>query len=56
MSFWNEQGERVLFLQYVHTIKAAISWADGNRIIWHHANVYNRKTRELIKQIKKEAT
>ena len=51
ISFYNEQ-QRVLFLEYVHIPKVAFDWIKNKNIAWTHANMYDRRSREFLKQFK----
>jgi hypothetical protein len=51
MTFYNND-DRALFMEYVHNTETAIKWVDGKKIIWTHAMVYERRTREKIERIK----
>ena len=50
MTFYNGEEKR-LFLEYVHSTEKAISWVKGKGIIWTHAMIYERRTREKIGRI-----
>lgn len=52
ISFFNGD-KRVLFLKYVHRIEEAIKWVDSKGIEWDHCNIYERRTENFIRQIKK---
>jgi hypothetical protein len=54
ISFFNED-ERVLFLAYVHNTQKAVDWVNKKRIEWTHGNIYDRRSREFLLQIKSEA-
>ena len=43
--------EKKLFLEYVHNTKTAIELVNKKNILWTHAMVYNRRTREKIERI-----
>ena len=43
---------RVMFIQYCHHEKLAINWLQKKGIKWDTANVYHRKTRKFLKQLK----
>jgi hypothetical protein len=50
MTFYN--GDiRILFLEYVHNTDTAINWADKKNILWTHAMIYDRRTREKVTRI-----
>lgn len=51
ISFFNED-QRVLFLEYVHDTQKAVVWVNKKGITWSHGNIYERRTREFLKQIK----
>lgn len=53
VSFYNGDKKR-LFLEYVHDTDKALRWVATKQIQWTHANVYNRRTREFITQLKPE--
>lgn len=50
MTFYNGEEKR-LFMEYVHNTEAAISWVNSKAIIWTHAMIYNRRTREKVDRI-----
>jgi aromatic ring hydroxylase len=50
MTFYSGE-EKKLFLEYVHNTKTAIEWVNKKNIIWTHAMVYNRRTREKVDRI-----
>jgi hypothetical protein len=50
MTFYNGEEKR-LFLEYVHSTDTALKWVKSKGIIWSHAMVYNRRTREKIERI-----
>lgn len=50
MTFYNGE-ERRLFMQYVHNTETAIKWVNDKGIIWTHAMVYDRRTREKVTRI-----
>lgn len=50
MTFYNGEEKR-LFMEYVHDTNKAISWINSKNIIWTHAMIYNRRTREKIDRI-----
>jgi hypothetical protein len=52
MSFWDKDGVRVLFLEYVHDTEAAKRWAKAKNINWVLVNIYDRRTRLKIEQQK----
>jgi hypothetical protein len=53
MTFYNDEEKR-LFLGFVHSTEKAIEWVNAKNIIWTHAMVYDRRTREKIMRIKNE--
>lgn len=50
MTFYDGE-ERRLFLPFVHDTKKAISWVESKKIIWTHAMVYDRRTRDKVCRI-----
>jgi hypothetical protein len=52
MSFWDKDGTRVLFLEYVHDTEAAKRWAKAKNINWVLVNIYDRRTRQKVEQQK----
>lgn len=50
MTFYNNEDRR-LFMQYVHNTETAIKWVNDKGIIWTHAMVYDRRTREKVTRI-----
>ncbi len=54
MSFWDADGKRVLFLEYVHDTEAAKRWASSKNINWVRVNIYDRRTRDKIEQQKND--
>jgi len=53
MTFYNGEEKR-LFLEFVHDTKKAIEWVNSKSILWTHAMIYNRRTREKIDRIEKK--
>lgn len=53
VTFYNGE-ERRLFMEYVHNTEKAISWVDSKGIVWTHAMVYDRRTREKLSRILNE--
>lgn len=53
MTFYN-LDEKVMFLEFVHSTEKAVLWINSKGIIWTHAMIYNRRTREKISRIKNE--
>lgn len=53
MTFYNGE-ERRLFLAYVHDTRKAILWVENKGIVWTHARIYNRRTRELIEKVSRD--
>ncbi len=51
ISFFSED-KRVLFLEYVNIPKVAFDWVKKNNVEWTHANMYDRRSREFLKQFK----
>ena len=51
ISFFNEE-QRVMFLEYVHDTQKAVDWVNNKGITWSYGNIYDRRTREFLKQIK----
>lgn len=47
MTFYNK-SEKILHLGFVHDTKKAVKWANDNKKVWTHANIYNRRTREFL--------
>jgi hypothetical protein len=54
MSFWDADGKRVLFLEYVHDTEKAKAWVASKGINWVTVNIYDRRTREKIEQQKRQ--
>lgn len=50
MTFYNGEDKR-LFLEFVHSTEKAIEWVNGKGIIWTHAMIYERRTREKVGRI-----
>lgn len=50
MTFYNNEDRR-LFMQYVHNTETAIKWVNDKGIVWTHAMVYDRRTREKVTRI-----
>lgn len=50
ITFYNGE-EKVMFLEYVNSIPNACRWVESKGIIWTHAMIYNRKTREKLDRI-----
>lgn len=56
MSFFDKDGQRVLFLEYVHDTKKAERWADAKQFPWTVAKIWNRRSREFVDKIEKGVT
>lgn len=50
MTFYNNEDRR-LFMQYVHNTETAIKWVNDKGIVWTHAMIYDRRTRERVARI-----
>lgn len=51
ITFYKDE-EKVLFLAYVHDTHRAVDWINGKGIAWTHGNIYERRTRVFLKQIR----
>lgn len=51
ITFYNVD-DKVMFLEYVHIVKVAVKWVNDKGIQWTHGNVYDRRERNFLKQIK----
>ncbi len=50
MTFYNGEDKR-LFLEFVHSTEKAVEWVNAKQIIWTHAMIYDRRTREKVGRI-----
>jgi hypothetical protein len=50
MTFYDGEKKR-LFMEYVHDTDKMVSWVNSKQIVWTHAMVYDRRTREKISRI-----
>jgi hypothetical protein len=53
LSFYTAEGKRTLYLHYVHNLYDGLKWAQKNAIPFDHVNVYYRRDRSFIFQIRK---
>ncbi len=51
ITFYNHE-KKVMFIEYCHSAEKAINWVNAKKILWTHCNVWHRKTRQFIEQIK----
>lgn len=50
ITFYDGEEKR-LFMEFVHDTAKAVQWVDSRSIVWTHAMIYNRRTREKVDRI-----